>query len=783
MPRLVRPAVAILAALAALLLAAPLAGASIPTYKGASADGEVVFFETDERLASGDTDTRRDVYQRAFDPTAGEAGAYVTRQVSTGPTGGNDAYNALFEKVSGDGSRVFFSTDEPLAADDTDHRGDVYLREPATGTTTLVSQGEAGCAPACGSAAFDARFAAASADGGEVFFVTDEKLAAADTDSEFDIYLRELGAEPITSLVSAGESPCSPACGNGAFGVVLWGISADGSRAFFTTPEALSEFDLDSSGDIYSRNLAGADTTTLVSRGGEGCAPTCGNSGAVPVFQDSSVDGARVFFTTSEQLVGGDEDSVTDAYARDLPGGLTILISGGQPSTDTASFAAASGDGNHVFFTTAESLVLEDEDSVSDIYEWSGGSFDLVTSAECVSACGVTFNAISESAEEVVFSTADSLVAADLDASVDIYRQHVGAGAPVLVSRGGAGCVGCGDGPVDARFNRASSDGSHVVFASVESLTTDDGDGEDDIYARDVDGGDTSLITTSPSYCPLKKGNCGATFVDASVDGLHVFFTTVERFTLDDGDNEVDAYERFLGATPGDEVTRLVSTGNSPDLELGPAIPSLEETDPESPGTSTSPRILGESEPNTAIKLYTQAGCSGEVKAIGTAAELAGGGIEVNVAVSSTTTFRATATDVNGDTSACSESLAYVHSNGSGGGGEGGSTGGVKAPVKVSVGPSVPLEPLFLTPRTRITFAPASKTRQRNPTFRFVDSTGQEGTRFRCKIDRRGWRSCGSPVKVKKLGRGRHVFAVKGVNVLGEWEAKPAKRAFKVVPG
>ena len=205
----------------------------------------------------------------------------------------------------------------------------------------------------------------------------------------------------------------------------------------------------------------------------------------------------------------------------------------------------------HVFFSTAESLVAEDGDSASDIYEWSGGSFELVTSTECVSACGSTFNAIGENAEEVIFSTADPLVVADIDASVDIYRQQVGGGTPVLVSRGGAGCSGCGDGPIDARFNRASADGSHVIFASVESLTTDDGDGEDDIYARDIEAGDTSLITTSPSYCPLKKGNCGATFVGASVDGLRVFFTTVERFTLDDGDNEVDVYERFLGTTPG----------------------------------------------------------------------------------------------------------------------------------------------------------------------------------------------------------------------------------------
>ena len=56
----------------------------------------------------------------------------------------------------------------------------------------------------------------------------------------------------------------------------------------------------------------------------------------------------------------------------------------------------------------------------------------------------------------------------------------------------------------------------------------------------------------------------------ASSEGSRVFFTTVERFTLEDGDNEVDVYERFLGTTSSADVTRLVSTGNSPDLELGP---------------------------------------------------------------------------------------------------------------------------------------------------------------------------------------------------------------------
>ncbi len=778
--RSTRVAAALLAALAALLLAAPPAGAAVPNFKGASADGSVVFFDTTEKLAEGDTDSKRDVYLRSFDA---EAGDYVTREVSTGPDGGNDAYDALFEKASADGTRVFFSTDERLTAEDTDRSTDIYMREPASGTTTLVSRGTSGCAPGCGNGEMDSHFAGASADGSEVFFVTDEKLSAADTDSRFDVYVRTLGLEPATGLVSAGTSGCAPACGNGDFDATFWRVSGDGSHAFFTTAEKLSEADLDTTADIYARNLAGAGTTTLVSRGEEACAPGCGNSGEVPVFRASSASGNRVFFTTAEKLVEADEDEVTDVYARDLPGGPTTLISGGEPTAQTANFDAASPDGNHVFFSTAEQLVPEDEDSANDIYEWSGGSFALVTSAECSSACGATFDAASEDAEEVVFSTAEPLAGADTDSSDDIYRQHVGGGEPVLVSRAGAGCGGCGNDAADASFNRASADASQIVFSTAETLTVDDGDGEDDIYARDVEGEETSLVTTSPSYCPFKagQGNCGATYVGASQDGTRVFFTSVERFTLDDGDDETDVYERFLGS--GGPTTRLVSTGNNPNLELGPAPPTLDETDPVSPGSSTAPRIIGGAEPETSIKLYTQAGCSGEVKKAGTAAELSGAGIQVSVVSGSTTTFWATASDENGDTSACSNSLVYEHDvpapSGGGGGGGGGSSAG-SGPVAVA--PAVPAGPAHVVPHTRITFAPASKTRARRPVFRFADVTGQGGTHFRCKLDRQRWRHCGSPVRPrKKLGRGRHVFAVRAVNAVGVWEPRPVRRRFKVV--
>jgi Tol biopolymer transport system component len=778
MPRSVRLAVIALTALAAAMIAAPSAGAASVSYKGSSTDGKVVFFETEEQMVPGDTDTKRDVYERYFDSEA-EIESYVTREVSLGPAGGNDAYNATFEKTNKTGTLVFFSTAESLVEADTDHSVDVYMRTLATGTTTLVSTGEAGCAPACGNGPVDAGFAAANADGSKVFFVSEERLTASDTDNSADVYVRNLTSE-TTSLVSAGGASCAPACGNGSFpDVALRGISADGTHAYFTTAEQLSGADTDSAVDIYSRNLT--NETTLVSQGGEGCAPACGNGGAVPVFRGSSENGSRVFFSTDEPLVGADGDTATDVYARDLPAGPTTLISGGSSLTATASFAAASANGAHVFFTTAEPLVAEDEDSANDIYEWTGGTLSLVTSAECTSECGVTFDAASADSETVLFSTSGQLAAEDTDTSVDIYAQHVGGGEPVLIS-GGTGCGGCGNGPADARFDRASADTSRVVFTSSEVLSAEDSDSEDDIYARDVAGEETTLVTTSPSYCPLKKGNCGATFVDASSEGDRVFFTTVERFTLEDGDNEVDVYERFLGASPGEYVTRLVSTGNDPNLELGPSAPLLKSTSPASPAASTAPKILGEADTGSTVKIYTTSNCSGEPVAHGTGEQLAAPGIGVTVEVGETASFWAT-DEAEGFVSFCSSPISYTQESAASEGGGGGGIGGGGGSGGGSKKGNPPAELItYVTPHTRITFAPASKTRNRNPTFRFTDATGQPGTKFSCKVDRHPWKRCSSPLRLKRLSRGRHLLEIKAVNAVGTPEPQPAKRRFKLVP-
>jgi hypothetical protein len=172
-------------------------------FVGASDDGSRVFMQTDESLEGEDGDVSVDVYQRASGSTA---------LLSGGLAGGGGLFDATFVGASSDGSHVFFETDEILMNADSDSQTDVY--EHTNGATSLVSTGPVG-----GNGAFDSFFAGASSGGGRVFFTTDEALTSVDTDNTRDIYERQFPS--VTTRVSGnltGAEQQIPASWAGASG-------------------------------------------------------------------------------------------------------------------------------------------------------------------------------------------------------------------------------------------------------------------------------------------------------------------------------------------------------------------------------------------------------------------------------------------------------------------------------------------------------------------------------------------------------------------------------------
>ena len=376
-------------------------------FDGVSDDGTRVFFSTRQKLHDDDADAnRQDVYERT-------AGTTTLVSDSTGLTD-PDTHDILFEGASADGSRVFLSTSQKLTTDDLDtNRQDVYER--AGGTTTLVS------APATGFSDPNTNgvdFAGASADGSRVFLETSQALTAGDIDTaRLDVYERAGG---VTTLVSQPSVPPDPNSGDASFG----GASQDGTRIFFTTNQALTDDDLDTDRqDVYERSGA---TTTLVSKAATGVVDP--NTNSVD-FAGASADGSRVFLETQQALTAGDADTAReDVYER--AAGATTLVSAPtgltDPNTGHAFFEGASEDGTRVFFETSQKLHGDDLDTTqTDVYEHAEGVTALVSKATGVDdpdTDEVEFEGASANGSRVFLDTRQKLTANDVDtARGDIY--------------------------------------------------------------------------------------------------------------------------------------------------------------------------------------------------------------------------------------------------------------------------------------------------------------------------------------------------------------------------
>lgn len=234
-----------------------------------SADGHLVAFATLEQLLPEDTNFDFDVYVRDF--TSGT----LTLE-SAGPTG--EAVGGSSPGLSADGSIVtFISSASNLVPGDTNGRGDIFVRDRATGATTLATRHSNGQPIAPGAALLiDPRL---SADGKHVAFCTTAtNLIDADINLDrYDVFVHdvETGETELASVSSDGEqSPHWPSSTN-----FLCGISADGQRVLFSSDY---EFTPD---DTYGANsLFLHDRTIPTPHGfcfGTAAACPCGNAGGV----------------------------------------------------------------------------------------------------------------------------------------------------------------------------------------------------------------------------------------------------------------------------------------------------------------------------------------------------------------------------------------------------------------------------------------------------------------------------------------------------------------------
>jgi hypothetical protein len=213
-------------------------------------------------------------------------------------------------------------------------------------------------------------------------------------------------------------------------------------------------------------------------------------------------------------------------------------------------------------------------------------------------------------------------------------------------------------------------------------------------------------------------------------------------------------YESSTGAPPPSEPPPNGGTSPSGEGSQGsgnstgaPAPPRL-HTVPGGRANNNMPSIVGAAPGASQVKIFSNSGCAGAPFATVSPAELSGG-ISARVSDNSVTDFAAISI-AKGKQSFCSTAATYIEDSS--------------------------------PPRVRITMGPGAKTRRHKTVFRFADISGEPtGTSFSCRVNHGKWKSCTSPFKLRHLHFRRYVLRVRATDDVGNTEAKPVKRSFKVI--
>jgi hypothetical protein len=291
--------------------------------------------------------------------------------------------------ISSDGSRVYFSSG-----------GEVYLREGNATKTVLGATG--------------GEFAGASVDGGVAYLVDSGELAA---------------------YSAVGETLTPLTTGGGVEGVLA--VSTDGSKVYYAK-----------SGAVFLRS--GATLTEVASS----AVPSDWLAGE----ETSRVtrDGSHLLFLSDAELTGYPNEGETEVFLYGPPpgGGVALLTcvscnpSGERPqgaasipgtrsngtrpeATDVYQPRALAASGDRVFFETADSLVPQDTNGATDVYEWEAdGEGTCARGVGCVQLISggrdpepSYFLDADESGGEAFFLTAASLYPLD-PGSYDVYDAH-----------------------------------------------------------------------------------------------------------------------------------------------------------------------------------------------------------------------------------------------------------------------------------------------------------------------------------------------------------------------
>jgi hypothetical protein len=316
-------------------------------------------------------------------------------------------------------------------------------------------------------ARFAAYYAGAAVDGSRVFFSSEGELTANDAGiHDMELYEYDTETERVTRI-SAGESGHAAAGvifgeGSTLLGYKLessntskaFAISSDGSRVYFIATGVLVDHP-DAEGRLPEAgqpNVYVYDTqtgrTAFVARGLVVHWDGFDTLGIFPEVGEATPDGRFLLFRSEVAVRPGSGTGELYRYDAETESVLCVSCTPGGPSAaymvppstpinewQTLPAHSISNDGSYVFFNTAQSLVPQAANGVLDVYEWhEGHGVSLIGSGS--DSLPTYLLGASADGHDVFIGTHARLVAADTDNLGDVYDARICTAAEPCVQSG-----------------------------------------------------------------------------------------------------------------------------------------------------------------------------------------------------------------------------------------------------------------------------------------------------------------------------------------------------------
>lgn len=352
--------------------------------------------------------------------------------------------------------------------------GNLYLRE--SGKTVQINVSERSTPDPNGPQ--PAVFEGASRDDSKIFFITAQALTDEDTETNpqlgaalVDLYMYDVNAPAGHHLTLLSKEVSTG--GNGYFAVqkatAVVGVSEDGSYVYFTAPsnsgleyrrlyvwhegvlrEVASDYLLgvlvnnevgwvrDTGGDIGGSEFRVTPDGRHVVFGMRdpkaanytNYSPHCPEPGCEEVYL-YSYDSNKVTCVSCDST---GESPLGDAHIMSQSEDTTMIL------LTKHMNRVMSDDGSKVFFDTPDPLVAADTNGKRDAYEYDAesGEVHLVSSGR--SSADSFFIETDPSGNDVMFTTSEQLVRADIDGNWDLYDARVNGGIPAQNAAAAAPC-------------------------------------------------------------------------------------------------------------------------------------------------------------------------------------------------------------------------------------------------------------------------------------------------------------------------------------------------------